>query len=385
MLQQLGPDAATLALERLVGVIGEDAIFVLSSGGRDPKDELEALSHRRGEAYAAAMQGKPHLRMTSAFDAWVVDMARAMAPSAPPAWMPMMDVVREGVSLEIGARGLRSLFSSKPSDKDVARVRRYGALAVRTLRTVLASDGTLDTEEQTMLAALVAALGLPAADANALRSEAPLAAASIDWNEGPKTQGTPSRLPSAPLEHPLARAILKGAWLGATLDALDPREEEAIQAVARKFSIPNEELEEGRREALQRVEGRRRSGAAAVDGVRYVLSDRCPGLGVQLAARVGSLMLPRRERDEALAPVAHGAPVTLAKRHAGLDAQQRRSVLGVVWAASVVDNPSTSRRALLRARWERVAQDLGEDDPSTRDVVERWVDETMVGVARTLG
>ena len=55
-----------------------------------------------------------------------------------------MEVVREKVTLEIGARGLRSLFSSKPSDKEVARVKRYGSLAVRVLRAVLAADGELD-------------------------------------------------------------------------------------------------------------------------------------------------------------------------------------------------------------------------------------------------
>lgn len=384
MLQPLGPDGATLALERLVGVIGEDAIFVVASGASELKDELDALGHRRADAYSAAMHGKPHSRMTSAFDPWVVDMARAMAPSAPPAWLPMMDVVREGVSLELGARGLRSLFSSKPSEKDVARVKRYGALAVRALRAVLASDGSLDSEEQTMLAALVAALGLPAADANALRAEAPLDAASIEGNAGRKTAGAAPPPASGALDHSLTRAILRGAWLGAAMDAIDPREEDAIQTLARTFGIANEELEEGRRDALQRVETRCRSGAAAVDGVRYVLSDRCPGLGVQLAARVGALMLPRRTREETLAPVGHGAPVALARRHTGLDAAQRQSVLGVAWAATVVDNPNTSRRALLRARWERFAQDLGDDDPSARVVVEKWVDETLVGVARTL-
>ena len=99
---------------------------------------------RRGHAYTAAVQGQPHTRMTTHFDAWVVEMARALAPIAPPVWVPMMEVVREKVTLEIGARGLRSLFSSKPSEKEVARVKRYGSLAVRVLRAVLSSDGPLD-------------------------------------------------------------------------------------------------------------------------------------------------------------------------------------------------------------------------------------------------
>jgi hypothetical protein len=39
---------------------------------------------------------------------------------------------------------------------------------------------------------------------------------------------------------------------------------------------------------------------------------------------------------------------------------------------------------VLRARWERFAQDLGEDDPQPREIVERWIDDALTGVARTL-
>jgi tellurite resistance protein len=363
-------DVATAALERLIGVLGEDAIFVLSSGARDAKDSLDGLLQRRGYAYTAAVQGQPHSRMTTQFDGWVVEMVRAMAPVAPPPWVPMMDVVREKVTLEIGARGLRSLFSSKPSDKDVARVKRYGALAVRTLRAVFAADGALDKEEQTTIAAVIAALGLPEADANALYAEAPVAPETLDvYGE---------------MDPNVARAIVRGAWLAAAWDAIDPREEHVMRVVAHKMSVGGEDLENARKEAQQRVDARRHAGVAAVDAVRYVLSDRCPGLGVKLAALTGTLMLPKRWRDEALSPVGQGAPVTLAKRHTEIDPDERQSVLGVAWAAALVDDPSYGRRALLRARWERLAQDLGEDDPSPRESVERWVSEALAGVARTL-
>ena len=50
----------------------------------------------------------------------------------------MSEVLAEKVTLEVGARGLRSLFSSKPSDKDVQRVKRLGSLA---LPWVLATPG----------------------------------------------------------------------------------------------------------------------------------------------------------------------------------------------------------------------------------------------------
>ncbi|MGD0524179.1 MAG: TerB family tellurite resistance protein [Polyangiaceae bacterium] len=363
-------DLATAALDRLVAALGEDAIFVLASGGSDPKEALEGVIMRRGYAYTAAVQGQPHTRMTTHFDAWVVEMARALAPIGPPVWMPMMEVVREKVTLEMGARGLRSLFSSKPSDKEVARVKRYGSLAVRVLRAVLSADGSLDAEERTTIAALIAALGLPESDANALYAEAPVAVASMDvYGE---------------LDAAVARAILRGAWLAAAWDSVDSREEQTIKVVGQKMGIPNEEVESARKDAIARVDARRKAGLAAVDAVRYVLSDRCPGLGVQLATLAGTLMLPRRWREEALSAVNQGAPVALAKRHHGLDADERTEVLGAAWAAALADDPSVGRRALLRARWERVAEDLGEDDPSARELVDHWMSEALAGVARTL-
>jgi hypothetical protein len=282
----------------------------------------------------------------------------------------MMDLVREKVTLEIGARGLRSLFSSKPSDRDVARVKRYGALGVRVLRAVFAADGALDAEERTLVASVVAALGLPEADTHALHAEGPLPPESLDvYGE---------------MDPAVARAIVRGAWLAAAWDSIDPREEQAIRVVAHKMGVAGEEVEAARREAIDRVEARRKVGAAAVDGVRYVLSDRCPGVGVRLAALTGTLAMPRRWREEALAGVGQGAPVTLAKRHAGLTGEERAAALGVAWGAALADDPSVGRRALLRARWERLAVDLGEDDPGARELVEGWIGEALAGVARTL-
>src|ERR1019366_4616159 len=214
-----------------------------------------------------------------------------------------------------------------------------------TLRAVLGADGSLDPEDYRSIAAVIAALGLPEADAHALRWEAPIAPESFD--------------DPGEVDHAVARAIVRGAWLAAAGDAIDPREEHAIRVVGAKMGVTPDDIEEARRSAVEFIDWRRRAGVAAVDGVRYVLSDRVPGLGVQLAALTATIMLPRRWREEALAPVAQGAPVALAKRHVGLEADDRRAVLGVAWAASLVDDPSVGRRALLRARWERFAEDLG--------------------------
>jgi hypothetical protein len=221
-----------------------------------------------------------------------------------------------------------------------------------------------------LVSAFIAALGLPEADTNALVAEAPVRADTLDVY--------------VDMEHPVSRAIVRGAWLAAGWGALDPRGEQAVQVAAQKMGVPAEDVEAARREALERVEQRRLAGVAAVDGVRYMLSDRCPGLGIQLAALTGTLILPKRWRDEVLAGVGQGVPVTLARRHTGLSSDERMAVLAIAWAAALADNPGLGRRALLRARWERLAQDLNEDDPSAREVVERWLDAGLAGVARTL-
>ncbi|MCL2449409.1 MAG: TerB family tellurite resistance protein [Polyangiaceae bacterium] len=362
------PPDPTAALARLSGALTEDALFVLGSAAHD-REGLEALLQRRAAAYDAAVHDRPFARMTGSFEAWLVDLSRAMAPVAPPPWLPMMDVVREKVTLEIGARGLRSLFSSKPSEKDVARVKRYGALAVRTLRAVFAADGPIDAEERATVNAVVAALGLPEGDAGLLAAEGPLAPETFDiYGE---------------IDRNVARAIVRGAWLGAAGDGLDPREEQAIRVVARKMGVVDEDVEAARREGQERVDGRSRTGVAAVDGVRFVLSDRIPGVGVQIGALVGSLMVPRRFRPEALSLVGHGGPVVLAHRHAQLAPTERAAVLGVVWTAALIEGPTVARRALLQARWERFASDLGEDDPRPREIVERWLHDALAAAART--
>src|SRR5436190_16501177 len=151
-------DPKTHALGKLVNTLAEDAIFGLSCGGG--AGVLDGLGKRRGEAYSAILAGHRLNTMSGEFDHWVVELTRSMAPIFAPAWMPMAEVIREKVTLEAGARGLRSFFSSKPSEKDGQRVKRLGTLATRVLRAVFAADGPIDTEEQRTIAGFVAADGL---------------------------------------------------------------------------------------------------------------------------------------------------------------------------------------------------------------------------------
>ena len=107
--------------------------------------------------------------------------------------------------------------------------------------------------------------------------------------------------------------------------------------------------------------------------------------GVTLAAKAGTLMLPRRYRDEALAPIGQGAKVLLAKRYAALTAEDKQTVLGIAWAAALYEDPSVARRALLRARHDRVAQDLADDGNKARHGVEDWIYEVLAPAAFPMG
>lgn len=363
-------DMATQALGRLVRVLAEDAVFALAAGGTDPAGNLDGIARRRTDTYNAVLQGTKVPSMRDQFEPWLVSITRAMAGVFPPVWMPMMDVVRERVSLEVSPRGIRGLFSSKPSEKDAARVRRFAPLAVRMLRAVFAADGNLDVEERMMVNAFIGALGLPDAELQALRDEAPVAPERFDMY--------------LDMEPNIATALIRGAWLAAAWDMVDPREEQVVRVLAHNIGLPSEHVEEERKEAEQRVNARRTAGLAAVDGIRYLLADRVPGVGVTIPAVVGSLVLPRRYRDEALAHIGHGIPVTLAKRYLNMPGEDRVMVAAIAWACAIGEDPSLSRTALLKSRWERFAADVGEESARARSLVDDWLAQTLGTVAKAM-
>jgi hypothetical protein len=358
-------------LPLLVSTLAEDTIFVLSGDdGGVAVPRFDAFARRRAHTYATVLQGAPHPTMTRAFDAWVAELARAIAPIAAPDWLPMGQIVRSHVTLEGGAHGLRSIFSDKPSDKDTLRVRRLGTLAVRLLKQVLSANRPLDQEDARTLGALIASLGLAAEDADTLYRE-------------PIAPGLPVDV-FGEVEAKVARAVLDGAWLAAAWDGLHPREEEVIRAFASKVGIALDAVEEARAVALNRVEVKRLIGLATVDYARAVLQDRVPGVGETLPFLLATLLLPRRYREEGLAPIRHGAPVVLAKRYAKLTHDERVRVLGMTWAAALHEDPSMSRQTLLRARFEHVAEDIEADSREARVLVSGWMSDVLAATAKEM-
>jgi hypothetical protein len=364
-------DETTGRLPYLVSTLAEDTLFVLAGDeGAISAPPFDALAKRRAETYSAALQGKPVASMLTSFDAWIVDLSRAMAPIAAPDWLPMGEVIRAKVTLEAGAHGLRSFFSSKPSDKDTLRVTRLGTLAVRLLRQVLEAEGTKNGDDTRMVGAFMASLGLPQETAASLLAEPPVPGLHLDvYGE---------------IDPKILRAMLEGAWLAAAWDGLHPGEERVIRDFATKAGLALDVVEEARTAAMATVESKRLVGLATIDYVRAVLKDRVPGLGEGLPSRIGMLLLPRRYRDEGLATIRHDAPVILAKRYGKLTRDERTRVLGMTWAAALHEDPSMGRQALLRARFEHVAEDIESDGHEARMLVTGWMSEVLASTAKEM-
>src|SRR5262249_45208552 len=204
-------------------VLCEDAFFAIAGAVRFEIDHLRALAQRRAAALRAAALGAPPEGL-EAGERWLFSLCAAIAPLAPPRWLPMADAIEAGLSLEHGARGMRSLFTSKPSEKEVNRIRSVGALSVRALGAVLSATGTFHAEAHMIRASVIASLGLPVEDQRLLNSEDPVAAEALD-------------VPAGTIEAKLAKAIVRGGFYAAMGDGMDPREEQAMDAISRKLGL----------------------------------------------------------------------------------------------------------------------------------------------------
>lgn len=355
-------------LVNLLRCVCHDAIFALASSHEVNEEELAGISKRRASLYDAV--GKGAAVDIDDWRAWVVTMSAAVAPVRPPVWLPMHDLVHN-VSLEAGARGVRSLFTSRPSEKEVQRTRKIGALAVRTLSSVLGSDGPLRSDEELLRACLVAALGLPEEDERLLQAEKPMAPQAIEvYGE---------------LEPKVSRSLVRGGWLAAFSDGIEPREDDAVHKLSDKFGMKAEETEALRQEVRARVDARREFGAAAVDAVRYVLSDE-PEAGTGLARLTAELGLPAVHRSESMAAIDNAGPVILAKRHS-LERAQREACLTLAWFAALSTDPRASRSAELAARHDRVAADLSTRSEAgvARAMADSFVQDQLVAAAVSAG
>jgi hypothetical protein len=352
-------------LAAALSLLCEDAFFAVAGAARLDLDMLKALAARRAPALAAAAHGAPPPGLDT-WAPWVLALSTALAPIAPPRWIPVADAVEAGLSLEHGARGLRSLFSSKPSDKDVARVRSVGGLAVRSITSVLGATGPLGDESRLLRGALIASLGLPEDARRELEAEQPMPAEALDLH--------------GDHENKLARSIVRGCFYAGRIDGSDPREDQAVIAIGRKLGLTTDEVNQAREDARALTDAGKLFGDAVVDAVRYLLeSDLVEA--ARFGAAAARLTLTAIQRHDAITAINLGSPVSLAKRHK-LDRKQREAALGLSWLAAVHANPTYIRRAELVGRHDKLAADLGDeaDGATVRAGLDRYV-ETELGAA----
>lgn len=347
-------------------VLCEDTFFAITAARRLDADHLRGLARRRAPI-VAGLGPDVHDGLMGSWETWVTSLCAAIAPIAPPRWMPMADAVEQGLSLEHGARGVRSLFTSKPSEKEVMRVRTTGSLAVRVLGAVMSAPGTFTPELALLRAATIASLGLPEEDQRMLNNEAPVSAEALEVY--------------GDVEPKVARAIIKGAYQAAIGDGIDPREEDALLKLSTKLSVPLEAVQEARAAAKQSVEQGKAVGEATVDAIRYLFNDdRAAAEKFGIAA--ARLILTTSQRREAINAINVGGQVTLGKKYT-LERKDRDAALAAAWAGALAGDPTYARRVELMQRHDRIASDLGGADSGAevRAVMERHIDAELSQVA----
>ena len=358
--------SARPSLSTALVVLCEDVFFAITAARLLSADSLRALARRRAPLIAGLPAEHQGGLMVS-WEPWITSLCAAIAPIAPPRWMPMAEAVEMGLSLQHGARGVRSLFTSKPSEKEILRVRTVGSLAVRVLAAVVSAPGTFTPEDALMRAATVASLGLPEEDQRTLNNEAPIRAEALEIY--------------GDVEPKLARAIVLGAFQAAMADGLDPREEDAVLQLSTKLNVPVEAVNDARNQAKLAIDRGKALGEACVDAIRYVLGD-----DLQTAERFGiaaaRLTLAPAHRRDAITALNVGGHVTLGKKHS-LERKEREAALGVAWAAALSSDPTYARRVELMSRHDRVALDLGDRDGAAdvRATLERHLDAELLQVA----
>lgn len=353
------------SLSNALVVLCEDAFFGVTATRHLSADNLRALARRRSHLVGGL---GPDVKsgLMPWWEQWVTGLCAAIAPIAPPHWLPTADAVDMGLSLEHGARGVRSLFTSKPSEKEVLRVRTTGALAVRVLGAVMSASGTFTGESALLRASAIASFGLPEEDQRTLHSEAPISADALEvYGE---------------IEPKVARAIILGAFQAAMWDGLDPREEEAVLKISTKLNVPLEAVNDARAEAKQRIDRSKALGDATVDAIRYVLGDE-PQDAEKYAIAAARLTQPVVHRRDAITSINVGGAVTLGNKHK-LDRKEREAALALTWLAALSADPAFCRRVELLARHARVAADLGGEEAGfeARTVIERHLDAELAQI-----
>ena len=347
-------------LSRALRVVAEDVVFATLAAEKADPDLWTELATRRAETYKFVVGGGA-VAAPSDRDSFTITLSRAMAPSLAPRFLPMHELA-DGFGLAAGARGLKSLFSSKPSDKDRARVRALAVTAAHVSASAMAANGELSSEERLFLRASAACFGLSTED------EAGVAAVEA---AAPDKVALPTEVDAK-----AARAMVKGAWLAAVQDGLDIPDEGVVAILANRLGVSMQES--GALGADVKTAGTARQAMArsAVEAMVIVSRDAL-ALVSPFAELVTYLAVAAPFRAGVLAPLATGAMGVVSAKSS--DKHARTAALSMAWAAVLHDDPTITRRSVLAARHDQVAKALGGEDDGerTRHLVERHAEREI--------
>lgn len=342
-------------------------MFVLASSGKFDETHVAETTQRRAAHYDSVLR---RTAPETAWDDWLVSMCIATAPISAPRWLPMREVV-ELITLGRGARGVRSLFTSKPSERQVQQTTDTGRVALRFMTAVLSSGRAMNDEQRLLRECFVRSLAL-ADDVTALLLAEP--SATIEAIEVPEE-----------LDPKATAGIARGTWEACLRDGLDPVEDALAAGLCARLGLDLESTDQLRRESKAQLDSSRAFGAAAVDAIRYVLSDD-PQASWRAGAITARLAVPPVHRAAVMLALEQGDQVVLAKGHP-LEREEREACLSLAWLAACGTDPSLTRAAELAVRHDRVATDLGlrSEGEGARAIVERLLREHLLSAVQSAG
>jgi len=321
---------------------------------------LTDIARRRASRYAdpAAAPSGP---------AYWTDLAAALAPVLPSELMPLWGLIDDGVTLEGGAKGLRSLFSATPSEKERRRVQRTATLAARVLAVAAGADGAAPEDEKRLGDMAMASFGLSADELTAARADAPARASQLEVF---------GELPGS-----VRRELVRGAWQVAAQGAAREAVDDELLTVAAKLEV-SAELGAIRAEVAHANARCARVAGLAVELMLASLAAlpaeaKAPCFEhLVLAAAPPSAAASLRTRASAGEP---GAP----ERFASLVAAQRAQAVALAWASARSLNLAASTEAVARGALRAAAADLdaAAESVAAMELVDRYLNERVAEAA----
>ncbi|MBL8602543.1 MAG: hypothetical protein JNK72_11530 [Myxococcales bacterium] len=317
---------------------------------------LDAFAKQRGALYAA-----PSAEIDEA--SYWPGVARSLASIAPPETMPMSGLIASGITLEGGARGLRSLFTSKVSKSEHKRVINVASLAARVMEVVAGADDALSDDERRGIAMAMASFGLNDEELEQVKAPSKLKPEQLEiFGE---------------LDAKVRRELLRGAWQLCLRGTPTAAELEVVAAVGVKLEIAAESdtLKLAVTELLTRAG---QTAALAVELARAAGADLEASLRTAALERLIQAVAPPSRAVELRARVDEGRQASF--DNLGLTTRaQRLQAVALAWATLAGTDPRYSVGLHLRGELSAAATEAGAayEVAEALDTVDRYLHQRL--------